>query len=680
MRKFYSILASLLFIAQYASAQWPANYEGVMLQAFYWDSYDDTKWTNLTSQADELSKYFDVIWVPNSAYCTDGQSMGYDPVYWFRHNSSFGSLRELKQMIKTYKEKNVSFIGDVILNHRKGLYDWCDFPSETPTIGGTQYNVDWSLNDICKNDDGGFTLSQGYKVTGADDTGDDFSGFRDLDHTGANVQKNCELYLRYLREELGYAGFRLDMVKGYSGEYTKLYNDVAKPEFCVGEYWDGNAGTLINWINSTGKTSAAFDFSLKYVMRDAFGGGNWGALSNKGVAGSPEYSRYAVTFVDNHDTYENQDRLTENVLAANGLILAMPGTPCVFLKHWQRYPNAIGNMILARKACGITNQSSMTEQQALDGGYVIKTQGSKGTVLYICGFPQYDTTGFKLIASGTNFAYFVSDNITVTGLSEKSDEDDDATQFTVYVKADQAPYLYAWTNGGAQILGEWPGQQLQNVATVDGSSFYTYTFTVAPVNIIFHNNKGGSDNQTANITGITHDSYFTYDGSNGYTDVTDTYYVPDPTLLPECVKALEGHIYAYFRGNKDYDKPRAWVWNDSKNFCKSEWPGDLMTKAGYDQNGRTVWLWDFGVATDTNLPTGILFNNGNDSMKTDDFKFQNGGYYDVYGLIGQITTGIEALTVPITSQQAPVYNLQGQRVSDNYRGIVIKNGRKVIMK
>ena len=33
---------------------WPANYDGVMLQGFYWDSYADTKWTNLESQADEV--------------------------------------------------------------------------------------------------------------------------------------------------------------------------------------------------------------------------------------------------------------------------------------------------------------------------------------------------------------------------------------------------------------------------------------------------------------------------------------------------------------------------------------------------------------------------------------------------------------------------------------------------
>ena len=31
-----------------ASAQgWPEKYQGVMLQGFYWDSFDDTQWTQL---------------------------------------------------------------------------------------------------------------------------------------------------------------------------------------------------------------------------------------------------------------------------------------------------------------------------------------------------------------------------------------------------------------------------------------------------------------------------------------------------------------------------------------------------------------------------------------------------------------------------------------------------------
>jgi hypothetical protein len=46
---------------------------------------------------------------------------------------------------------------------------------------------------------------------------------------------------------------------------------------------------------------------------------------------------------------------------------------------------------------------------------------------------------------------------------------------------------------------------------------------------------------------------------------------------------------------------------------------------------------------------------------------------------GYETTGIEAVTVKI-KPSAAIYNLQGQRVTSNYRGIAIMDGKKVVMK
>lgn len=697
MKRLYIFIISLI-LTQYSFAQWPANYEGVMLQAFYWNSFEDTKWTNLTSQADELSKYFDLMWVPNSGNCVSANSMGYLPVYWLDHRSSFGGReRYLTEMIQAFNQRGTKVIMDVVINHKSPLGvggSYIDFANETKVgaVTGETYTLNWTGADICQNDDGGYVASLGFPVTGANDTGDDFSGGRDLDHTSSNVQQNCITYMNYLLKELGYSGYRLDMVKGYGAQYTKIYNEATHPEFCVGEYWDGNAQTLINWINGTGKTSAVFDFALKYVIRDAFGGGAWGALSNKGLAGSPDYSRYSVTFIDNHDTYENQDRLTNNVLAANGLILALPGTPCIFLKHWQRYPIGIGNMILARKACGITNQSSIIDSFELPGGYVIKTQGSRGTVLYICGFPQFDTTGFKLITSGTNFAYFVSDNINVEGLTPGNDEDDtEERNVTVYVESEEAPNLYAWTNGGVQPLGDWPGTQLTETATVtsiDGETtktFWKHTFSVAPINIVINN---GAGTQTSDIKGIGHDSYFTFDDNNSdpesnWTNITSQFYVPEPIELPACVKPIEGHIYCYFKGNKDYDTPYVWAWNADRNFCVNDWPGDAMKYVGYDGD-HAVWRWDLGpIGSDGALPTGVLFsNNGSDTLKTSDFEFVNGGYYDVFGLLGRATdaTGINGVTPTPYQGEEVRYSLDGRRVGSNYRGVVIQNGKKMIVR
>ncbi len=622
---------------------WPANYGGVMMQAFFWNSFEYTQWQNLTAQADELSKYFDILWVPNSSNCVSANSMGYLPVYWLDHRSSFGKReRYLTEMIAAYHERGTKIIEDVVLNHKSPVGkdgSYIDFANESKTVDGVDYVLNWSGADICQNDDGGYIKELGWEVTGANDTGDDFSGGRDLDHTSANVQQNCITYLNYLLNVLKYDGYRLDMVKGYAAQYTKMYNEATQPEFCVGEYWDGYE-SIMNWVRGTGYTSAAFDFPLKYVFRDAFGNGDWSAFNSKGIAGDPDNCRYAITFVDNHDTYEHEGRLVNGVLGANAVILAMPGTPCIFLKHWQRYPIAIGNMILARKAAGITNQSAITEQKLDAGkGYVIKVQGTKGSVLVLCGSPSYDTTGFNLIARGSNFSYYVSDNVTVEGLTPGNDDEEEKT-ITVNVSCESAPTIYAWNDSGEELLGAWPGTKLTETTTAkDGTKFWTTTFTKVPVHIVINNGEGV---QTSNIEGLTHDSYYTFDPTNtdketNWTDVTSKYYQPIVNL-PECAKEIPGHVYAYFQGNKDYDTPCTWVWGDNdKNFCKNqEWPGDKLIKAGTDADQHAVWLWDGGeIAEGAELPTGILFSN-NGSPQTDNFEFVNGGYYDATGFLASV--------------------------------------------
>ena len=62
-KKLFTLLLSSLFALHSNAQGWPSNYDGVMLQGFYWDSFGDTKRTKLESKADELSKYFDIVWV-----------------------------------------------------------------------------------------------------------------------------------------------------------------------------------------------------------------------------------------------------------------------------------------------------------------------------------------------------------------------------------------------------------------------------------------------------------------------------------------------------------------------------------------------------------------------------------------------------------------------------------------
>ena len=459
MKKIFTTLLTA-FAALSASAQgWPANYQGVMLQGFYWDSYADTQWTNLESQANELGEFFRLVWIPQSGKSASEPSMGYNDLYWFsNYNSSFGNEAQLRSMIDTFKKQGIGTIADVVINHRSSLPDtWMGFPEET--YKGVTYTM--TPADICANDDNGKTAAQAeVKPTGANDTGDDFDGARDIDHTSTNAQTMIKAYLDFLLNDLGYAGFRYDMVKGYAAQYTGMYNAAANPTYSVGEYWDGNATALERWVSGTahdGKIqSAAFDFALKYLLRDCCNTGkDWNKMADNYLANG-DYKRYAVTFVDNHDTYQrgNDSETKANQLAANAFILAAPGTPCIFLPHWKSYKESIKQMIYARQTAGISNQSTTEQLQSKTNQYVMKVDGTDGkSVIVMLGSKAWPTgtvnsADYECVSKGGNYAYYLSKNAETawTSLPSGTYEEQKGITLTA-VSADATAQLVYTTDG-----------------------------------------------------------------------------------------------------------------------------------------------------------------------------------------------------------------------------------------
>ena len=86
--------------------------------------------------------------------------------------------------------------------------------------------------------------------------------------------------------------------------------------------------------------------------------------------------------------------------------------------------------------------------------------------------------------------------------------------FTVYVKADKAPYIYAWTTGADEkkLTGAWPGKVMDGPEEIDGAKYWTCSFDgVESFNVVLSNGSGA---QSGNITGITGDIYLEYDGGS----------------------------------------------------------------------------------------------------------------------------------------------------------------------
>lgn len=548
MKRITNTILSLLVTVTALAQGWPAQYEGVMLQGFWWDSYQQTRWTTLEKQADELSQYFQLIWVPQSGYCNSlTNQMGYSDIWWLDHKSAFGTEVELRQMISTFKQKGTGIIEDVVINHKNGNTNWCDFPNESKN----GYTLTWdntNYSAICNTDE---CNKNGYKTTGAKDTGDDFDGCRDLDHTNAQVQQNVKTYLDFLLKDLGYTGFRYDMVKGYSASYVGQYNTSAKPQYSVGEYWDRSAYAIRNWIDGTkvdgAIQSAAFDFPMKYQINSAFQNGQWSALKSSMLTTLAGYTRYSVTFVDNHDTGKNTPNtsdgpLGKNVCAANAYILAMPGTPCVWLKHWTDYKGTLKRLIAARHAAGLTSESEIVSSTATTDGFVLHVKGTKGEVMLVLGDAEPATGNWQLAVEGVNFQYYVSTGLDLSAVQAVTDVDG-TVETPVKVEVPgfctvsdgetcaffEAPtswgntiYCWAWINSPSDNFTYankgWPGVACTLLGTAaNGNKVWKWSWdgtkqnnssAKQPGQIIFNNN---SSPQTADLE-FVNGGYYTQDG------------------------------------------------------------------------------------------------------------------------------------------------------------------------
>ena len=566
MKKLYTTLP-LLFLPLLMMAQgWPSQYKGVMLQGFYWDSYDATKWTNLQDQAKELGQYFDLVWLPQSANC-GGQSMGYDDLYWFAdYNSSFGSEAELRSLIKAFKDNGIGTIADVVINHRKNKSNWVDFPKET--YNGVTYEL--TSTDICSDDDGGATKQwadqNGYSLSPNKDTGEGWSGMRDLDHKSENVQTSVKTYLKMLLEDLGYTGFRYDMVKGYSGSYTKLYNDYAQPTYSVGECWDGT-NTIRNWIDATEKTSAAFDFQFRYTVRNAINRNDWTQLGKQNEGNWPlvsssyqngEYRRWAVTFVENHDTERRsnaaQDPIVRDTLAANAYLLAMPGTPCVFLTHWMACKKDIKMMINARKAAGIHNESSYANHTNSTGYYGVRVTGDKAQLLAVVGNNVANfipNEQWQPIIKGYHYAYYLNRQAETAWIDLPSGQYDGAQTATLTAVSQQEGAKMVYTTDGS-------------TPTAQSAQATTGTTVNIPV--------GTTVLKVALLTGST---------------------VGEVVTREYTVTAFEPHdITAYVNTDEvGWTSVNFWTWggDGTHSPANSSWPGDKVS-ATVQKDGRNWYV------------------------------------------------------------------------------------------
>lgn len=672
MKKIYFTLIALLASINMLAQGWPANYSGVMLQGFSWDSYDYSQWTVLEKQADDMKGFIDLVWLPQSGKCIETtQVMGYKPYYYFNQNSSFGTEAELRSLIAKFKANSIGAIADVVVNHRN-TDGWYTFPAET--YKGVTYQM--SSTDICKNDDGGSTATQakkdGVSLSNNYDEGTDFGGCRDIDHKSENVQKIIKAYLKFLKEDIGYTGFRYDMVKGFSGTHVADYNDATGVEFSVGEYWDGNQ-SIINWINKTNKKSAAFDFQFRYNVRDAVGvkdnkivsSPNWSKLKSDNLMHDPTYRQYAITFVENHDMqYRSKDEpldpLKRDTLAANAYMLAMPGTPCVFQPHWRAYKKEIKSMIEARKLAGITNMSNYTNKMVQPACFANETTGNKAKLIVVVGnnTKAYTPgTDYAQILEGYHYRYYLSKSAETAWCNIPSGE---------YEAGFKAKLTAVSQNSNAKL-----------VYTTDGTAPTAKSKQVATGNTI------NIDETCTLKVGLL---------SNGTVTGIRTYNYTVKAFEPYTITVYANADQVTNWGSVMY----FYAWNTSGELTE-KWPGTAVT-ATKTLNGKKWYYMDFKIKSKDAI-VNIIFNQGNGTGKKQTVDLNAGNSTKFYEITpaqsnGKYTckdvtatwappTGITGTpTISNTTTDNAWYTLSGMKLGKKpaKSGVYIHQGKKVIIR
>lgn len=428
------------------------NDSRVMIQGFGWESHQDGRikaangteyevhwkcqWYDFVKSkvGDLADAKFDLIWLPPPS---QGAGAGYQTEQLFQFTNNYGTEEEQRKLLRSLIEQGIEPIADVVVNHRNGFGGWANFK-----------NPDWPSWFICSddkfweqkledlpNDEDREILRAGKKG------GPDFNGLespsgkggRELDHANADLREEIKKFLGLLKE-LGYKGWRFDLVKGYDPHYTAEYNYASKPSFAVGEYWDGDAELVAKWVDDTAwqgqddpaaHACCAFDFPAQERLKEFINNSQYDqlpsitALEGEGRGFVAINKNKAVTFLENHDTgfpqlendsFENNEKLMQGY----AFILTHPGIPCVYWKHyfdWER-GDEIKALIHARKQAGI-HSGSFLKTEVHGNSYVAivgdRAEESSSLIVRIGEEGEFEpgADDWTLTASGEGYAVWV---------------------------------------------------------------------------------------------------------------------------------------------------------------------------------------------------------------------------------------------------------------------------------
>lgn len=408
----------------------------VLAQGFDWTSAkrfsgDDklSYWKWLTERARAIAGLgITHLWLPPPSHSASPE--GYLPGRLFQLDASrYGTKADLQALCAALRERGVTPVCDVVINHRtadaRGADGAWNVFADLDADGEPIHWGDWAIT--C--DDPAFFGK------GGPDSGENYGPAPDLDHANPELRFALKRWMAWLRDEIGFGGFRFDFVRGFAPEYVEEYirsafpprecetgtkldtredgeDDVFEddfensqkkkktkavllenPAFHVGENWvdmhwegatlsydqDGPRSRLVDWIADTHGSCALFDFPTKGILQRAVTHAEFWRLRDN--AGRPPgllgwVPARAVTFLENHDTGPPQNHWpfpADRLSLGYAYVLTHPGIPCVFGPH--AWGSAFGN-----DEDAFARKENVRESDA-SGGESAEGSGSEGSGL-----------------------------------------------------------------------------------------------------------------------------------------------------------------------------------------------------------------------------------------------------------------------------------------------------------
>ncbi len=307
---------------------------------------------------------FSAIWMSPVLMNGKGDYHGYAATDFYRIDPRFGTLEDLRRLIREAHKRGILVINDVVVNHGSTLFSsaepgWPAFRAQgyalTNTAGGPAYAPPFDAASI-QQAFGNANPANIFNNYGSTSDWNDplqvmrgsLLGLDDFRTESPYVrQKMKEIYAHWIRE-VGFDGFRIDTAKHAEMAFWNDWCPAMRREaravgqdnfFQFGEVYSGSEWECGSYTQGQRMDSVA-DYPLYYKIDSAFArGGSTSQLAGRfSLSNGAPYSASAanrlVTFVDNHDVPRflspEAGGDTQGLEMALAYLFAAPGIPTVY--------------------------------------------------------------------------------------------------------------------------------------------------------------------------------------------------------------------------------------------------------------------------------------------------------------------------------------------------------------